>query len=362
MLTEADADELRASCTRFLGGHGPVRAAELLATIPPDTVVDRYGDGGVVAELEAEVAGLLGKPAAVFLPSGMMAQQAVLRVHADRRGRRTVLYHPMCHLAQHEGRRARAAAAPARPAGRRARTGCSTPRRPRGRGRAARRAAARAAAARHRRRSCPTGTTWSRRSAWARDRGAAVHLDGARLWEASAGYGRPPAEIAALFDTVYVSFYKGIGALAGCCVAGDDGRDRRGARVAAAAGRHPVRALARWPPPRLALLRRAAVRDAAVPRAHPGDRGRARRDAGRARRAGSAADADDARAARGRRGHGRRERAPARGGRYLDRPRRLPHRRPGRAAVRARHRRRHPRLLAGGGRLRDRGPRPARRE
>ncbi|TFV61787.1 threonine aldolase, partial [Blastococcus sp. CT_GayMR20] len=55
---------------------------------------------------------------------------------------------------------------------------------------------------------------------WARDRGAAAHLDGARLWEASAGYGRPPAEIAGLFDTTYVSFYKGIGALAGCCLAG----------------------------------------------------------------------------------------------------------------------------------------------
>ena len=47
-----------------------------------------------------------------------------------------------------------------------------------------------------------------------------MHLDGARLWESAAGYGRPLAEIAALFDTVYVSFYKGIGALPGCCVAG----------------------------------------------------------------------------------------------------------------------------------------------
>lgn len=56
--------------------------------------------------------------------------------------------------------------------------------------------------------------------AWARERGAAVHLDGARLWEAATGYGRPPAEVAALFDTAYVSFYKGIGVLAGCCVAG----------------------------------------------------------------------------------------------------------------------------------------------
>ena len=53
----------------------------LAGSRPP--VPDRYGDGGVVAELEAEIAGLLGKPAAVFLPSGTMAQQSVLRVHAD---------------------------------------------------------------------------------------------------------------------------------------------------------------------------------------------------------------------------------------------------------------------------------------
>jgi hypothetical protein len=99
-----DLDALRASCDRALGGHGPGRAADLLATIPPETAVDRYGDGGVVAELEAEVAELLGMPAAAYLPSGTMAQQAVLRVHAERRGRRTVLYHPMCHLDRHEGR------------------------------------------------------------------------------------------------------------------------------------------------------------------------------------------------------------------------------------------------------------------
>ena len=89
---------LRGQCTVFLTGHGPVRPADLLASIPADTVPDRYGDGGVVAELEAEIAGLLGKPAAVYLPSGTMAQQSVLRVHADRRQRRTVVYHPLCHL------------------------------------------------------------------------------------------------------------------------------------------------------------------------------------------------------------------------------------------------------------------------
>jgi threonine aldolase len=61
--------------------------------------------------------------------------------------------------------------------------------------------------------------------AWARDRGAAVHLDGARLWDASPFYDKEHhkslREIAALFDSVYVSFYKGLGGIAGCCVAGD---------------------------------------------------------------------------------------------------------------------------------------------
>jgi len=100
---DADIAELRDQCTRFVSGHGPVRAGEMLATIPPGTAVDRYGDGGVVGALETEIATLLGKPAAVFLPSGTMAQQAVLRVHADRRGRRVIVFHPMCHLEQREG-------------------------------------------------------------------------------------------------------------------------------------------------------------------------------------------------------------------------------------------------------------------
>jgi threonine aldolase len=38
---------LRDQCTVFLTGHGPVRPADLLASIPADTVPDRYGDGGV---------------------------------------------------------------------------------------------------------------------------------------------------------------------------------------------------------------------------------------------------------------------------------------------------------------------------
>ena len=103
-MTEHDDDStaLRDQCTRFFHGHGRATAASMLATIPADTELDNYGQGGVVAALEAEICRLLGTPAAAFLPSGVMAQQAVLRVHADQRNRRTVIFHPMCHLEQHE--------------------------------------------------------------------------------------------------------------------------------------------------------------------------------------------------------------------------------------------------------------------
>jgi threonine aldolase len=57
-------------------------------------------------------------------------------------------------------------------------------------------------------------------SSWAHDHNVAMHMDGARLWESAPFYGRSYAEIAALFDTVYVSFYKGVGGIAGAVLAG----------------------------------------------------------------------------------------------------------------------------------------------
>jgi len=210
----------RARCTDSFQGNGLLRPADLLASIPPDTAEDLYGDGGVVADLERHVADLLGKPAAVFLPSGTMAQPATLRVHADRRPTRTVVWHPFAHPARHEkeahqrlhqlvGRSAGDAerlltaadlTAVAEPV---AALLIELPQRDLGG-------------------QLPPWEDLVRQTEWARERGAAAHLDGARLWEASAGYQRSPAEIAALFDTAYVSFYKGVGALSGCCVAGPE--------------------------------------------------------------------------------------------------------------------------------------------
>src|SRR5690606_21624265 len=54
----------------------------------------------------------------------------------------------------------------------------------------------------------------------ARERGLAVHMDGARLWNAAAALGVAPAELAAQVDTVMVSFSKGLGAPVGAALAG----------------------------------------------------------------------------------------------------------------------------------------------
>jgi threonine aldolase len=154
----------------------------------------------------------------VFVPSGTMAQQSVLRVHADRRQRKTVIFHPMCHVDRHEGGAyQRLHGLTGRLAGDLDRlmtlddlTAISEP-------------AAALLIELPQRDLGGQQPGWEDLQAqveWARSHGAAAHCDGARLWESAAGYGRPPAEIAALFDTVYVSFYKGIGALPGCCVAG----------------------------------------------------------------------------------------------------------------------------------------------
>jgi threonine aldolase len=54
----------------------------------------------------------------------------------------------------------------------------------------------------------------------AREFGLPVHLDGARLWNASVATGTPLPEFAACADTVMVSFSKGLGAPVGAALAG----------------------------------------------------------------------------------------------------------------------------------------------
>ena len=186
-----------------------------------DVVIwDRYGDGGAVAELESQVAALLGKPAAVMFPSGTMAQQSALRVWSDRLGSRRIAIPALSHLLHHEqdGPRLLNGFEWALMT-----TGCVVPTVdqlaaiPGGLG-----AALLELPLRDGGYLLPS---WEELEAFSRactDRGVPPHLDGARIWESVPHLGHSPAQIAALADTVYVSFYKGLRGLAGAVVAGPE--------------------------------------------------------------------------------------------------------------------------------------------
>jgi threonine aldolase len=224
--------EIWSRCERFLSGHGPRRIASELAALsqaaPEAQLSDRYGSGGTLEQLEHELCELFDKPAAVFLPSGTMAQQIALRIHAERARCRTVAFHPTCHLELHEQR------GYSRLHGLEA---CLVGPRQRLLTRQDLDALAEPVAAlllelpqREIGGLLPSWEELIEQRAWADERAAALHLDGARLWESAPFYQRSLAEIAALFDSVYVSFYKTLGAIAGAALLGD-GAFIREARV-----------------------------------------------------------------------------------------------------------------------------------
>ena len=179
---------------------------------------DSYGEGELIEEFEARIADLLGFPAARFLPSGTMAQPIALRVWADRAGSDHVAMHPTAHLELHE-QHAYAhlyglAATLLGPADRPLLAGDLA---------AAPDDVAALLVELPTREAGGLLPTWDELQALvgaARDRGWRLHLDGARLWECGPAYGRPYDEICAGFDSVYVSFYKWIGALPGAVLAG----------------------------------------------------------------------------------------------------------------------------------------------
>ena len=208
-------------------GLTPAEYARLLAGIAETrgVAVDDYSRGGVVAELEVRMAALLGKEAAVFLPTGTLANHLAVRVLA-RTGRR-VLVQAESHLWNDEGDCAQTLSGlnlvPLAP------------------GRATIALAeieAAVAGAPEARVAVPVGAiaieTPVRRvagqafdpaelraiSRFARERRIGLHLDGARLLLESAYTGITPAATAALFDTVYVSLWKYLNAASGAILAG----------------------------------------------------------------------------------------------------------------------------------------------
>lgn len=214
--------EAFARCTLVLSGHRakPVRQvlSELAASPFAEAAPDMYGEGALIGSLEAQVAALLGKEAAVFSPKGVIAQQAALRTWAERSGSPLVALHPKSHIDFDEngayerlhnlrpvrlgGDFAPFVAADLEKV--RERLGVVTAELP------LRRAGFRVL----------PWDDWTAIGAWARAQKVPLHLDGARIWECGPFYDRPYAEIAAVADSVYVSFYKGLGGIAGCVLAG----------------------------------------------------------------------------------------------------------------------------------------------
>ncbi|MEV3947221.1 MULTISPECIES: threonine aldolase family protein [Streptomyces] len=209
----------RSSADRPLAERLASLAADAGTVHAPDEWTDAYGNG-VVAEVERRTADLLDMEAAAFFPTGTMAQQVALRCWAGRTGNPVVALHPLSHPEVHEGGALTAVS------GLRTVHPTSEPRMP--------------TAEEVRDVPEPFGTlmlelplrdagftlpSWEELEAVvaaARDRDAVVHLDGARLWECGPHLGRGLPEIAALADSVYVSFYKSLDGLSGAVLAGPE--------------------------------------------------------------------------------------------------------------------------------------------
>jgi threonine aldolase len=182
---------------------------------------DVYGEDPSVNALQERVAALLGKEAALFFPSGTMANQASLRVHT--RPGEIVLASRDCHILKYEGGAAsalsglhihtlgangvfdadelRAALPPSDP-----------------------HFAPPTLVVIENTHNVAGGAIFpagalARVIAAAREAKLALHLDGARIWNAAIASERSPAELAAPFDTVSVCLSKGLGAPVGSLVA-----------------------------------------------------------------------------------------------------------------------------------------------
>ena len=184
---------------------------------------DVFGDDPTVNRLQERVAELMGKEAALFVPSGTMANQISIRAHTESGDE--IIAHHYSHVYFYE------AGAPA------AISGCSM--RFVGDERGMFDADEVRAAIRPKGSHFPPsrlviventhnrggGTIWELESIAAihdvaREHDMSMHLDGARLMNACVASGKAASEYARYFDTVSMCFSKGLGAPVGSAVAG----------------------------------------------------------------------------------------------------------------------------------------------
>ncbi|WP_026375430.1 threonine aldolase family protein [Aestuariibacter salexigens] len=205
--------------------HRPLSTAQELqgirnAVLPKDDR-DAYGKGGCVADFEQQLCTLFDKPAAVFLPTGTLAQCAAMKCYAIQSERDGVALHPTSHLLLHEhmaieqlwGLKAISVGHTHRAmtlddlmqvdSSTLAALIIELPMREIGG-------------------VLPSWQELELIRKWCDEYGVALHLDGARVWQTSTYYQRSLAEILSLFDSAYVSFYKDMGGIFGAALLGSE--------------------------------------------------------------------------------------------------------------------------------------------
>ena len=201
-----------------------MRAAMAAAEVGDDV----YGDDPTVKSLEARTAALLGKEDAVFVPTGSMSNQIAIRTHTEPGD--LVLIDQAAHIIRAEGGAAAALSGvtmkPLAGAGGifsaddvDASLGRRHPFNP---STLSPRASLLCVESTH---NGGGGAVWPLAEVRAvchaaRSQGLATHLDGARLWHATAASGVSERDYAASFDTVNVCFSKALGAPVGSALAG----------------------------------------------------------------------------------------------------------------------------------------------
>lgn len=187
---------------------------------------DFYSNGGVIEEIEKAFALRLGKQAAIFLPTGTLANHIAIRKLAgnDRR----VLVQAESHLYNDSGDCASVLSdlnlVPLA-------AGSSTPtldevkhwveRTAHGRVEMKVGAISIESPVRRRDHQMVPFAELEKICGYARDQGIRLHLDGARLFNLPRHSGRSVRDYAALFDTVYVSLWKHFNGTTGAILAGD---------------------------------------------------------------------------------------------------------------------------------------------
>lgn len=205
-----------------------MRAAMAAAEVGDDV----YGEDPTVLRLETHVAQLLGKESALFVPSGTMANQIALLVHT-RRGDEVVVGEGT-HCMHFEGGAAAAWSgvqfAVVGRGGLFSTEEMLAAVRPR-----AEHLPQTALVVVENTHNLGGGRVFpkaeSERLAEAvKGRGLALHMDGARLWNAAVATGNTPEALAAPFDTLSVCFSKGLGAPVGSAFVGSRERVRAARR------------------------------------------------------------------------------------------------------------------------------------